>query len=67
MTQSILVNTARGTLKGKEKQHILQLMSWPGQSVDLNPIELMWDELDRKVRAKQSTSVAHFWQLLQES
>ena len=27
----------------------------------------MWDELDRKVRAKQSISATHLWQLLQES
>ena len=42
-------------------------MSRPTQSMDLNPIELVWDELDQKVRAKQSTSVTHLWQLLQES
>ena len=35
--------------------------------MDLNPIELVWDEVEWKVRAKQSTSVAHFWQFLQES
>ena len=28
-------------------------MSWPVKSVNLNPIELVWDELDQKVRAKQ--------------
>ena len=27
----------------------------------------MWDELDWKVIAKQATSAAHLWQLLQES
>ena len=42
-------------------------MSWPVQSVDLNPIELLWDNLKRKVRAKQPTSVIHLLQLLQES
>ncbi len=42
-------------------------MSWLVQSAILNPIELLWDELDRKVRAKQPTSAAHLWQLLQES
>ena len=53
--------------KSKEEQHILQLMSWPAQSADLNPIELVWDELDWKVKAKQPTSATHLWQLLQES
>ena len=38
-----------------------------GESVDLNPIELMWDELDRKVKAKQPTTADHLWQLLLES
>ena len=34
---------------------------------DLNPIELVWDELDRKVKAKQPTSATHLWELLQQS
>ena len=49
-------------IKSKEEQHILQLM--PVQSADLNPIELVWDEL---FKAKQPTSAAHPWQLQQES
>ena len=42
-------------------------MSWPVQSSDLNPIELVWDELEQKVRAKQPTGAAYLWQLLEES
>ena len=42
-------------------------MSWLMQSADLNLIELTWDGLDQKVKAKQPSSVAHLWQLLQES
>ena len=37
-------------LKSKENKGILQNMTWPPQSPDLSPIELVWDELDRKVR-----------------
>ena len=37
-------------------------MSLPVQSADLNTIELVWDELDWKIRAKWP----HLWQLLQE-
>ena len=64
MTQSILVNFAKGTLRAE--QYILQLMFWLAQSADLNTIELVWDELDQKVRAKQPTSAAYLWLLLQE-
>ena len=59
MTQNILVNPARGTLKAKQEQHILQLMSWLAQSVGLNPIELVREELDWNVWAKQPTNAAH--------
>ena len=54
-------------IRSKEEQHVLQLMSWLVQLADLNPIELAWEELDRWVKAKQSTNVAHLWQLLQEN
>ena len=51
----------------KDEQQVLQLMSWPAQSANLNPIELVLDELHRNVRAKQPTSSTHLWQLLQKS
>ena len=46
-------------IKSKEEQHVLQIMSWLVQSVDLNPIELVWDELDWKVITKQLSSAVH--------
>ena len=39
---------------------------WPPQSTDLNPIEMVWDELDCRVKEKQSTSAQHMWELLQD-
>ena len=34
-------------IENKEEQYILQLMSWPAQSVDLHLIVSVWDELDK--------------------
>ena len=53
-------------LRRKEQDGRLQIMEWPAQSPDLNPIELVWDELDRRVKAKQPTSATHLWELLQQ-
>ena len=33
-------------IKSKEEQHVLRLMLWSVQSMDLNPIEIEWDELE---------------------
>lgn len=42
-------------------------MEWPPQSPDLNPIELLWEKLDRKVRQSAPTSKSHLWKVLQEA
>lgn len=49
-----------------EKKNILQNMEWPAQSPDCNPIELLWDELDRRVRKQLITSKVHLWEILQQ-
>ena len=37
----------------KEKQNILEIMTWPPQSPDFSPIESAWNELDRKMRSRR--------------
>ena len=32
---------------------------WPLQSPNFNPIDMVWDELDRRVKEKQPTSAQH--------
>lgn len=54
-------------LQRKERQGVLKLMKWPSQSPDLNPMELAWDELDRKVRKVQIRNEKHLVEILQES
>ena len=51
----------------KESSGELNLMIWPPQSPDLNPIELLWDELDRNVPNKYPSSSAELWSLLNEA
>ena len=41
-------------------------MELPAQSPDLNAFEVVWDELDRRMKAKQPTSATHLWELLQQ-
>ena len=42
-------------------------LDWPAQNPDLNPIEHLWDELERKLRARSScpTSVPDLINALQ--
>ena len=48
----------------KESDGVLHQMTWPPQSPNLNPIEMVWDELDRRVKEKQPTSAQHMWELI---
>ena len=45
---------------------MLHQITWPPQSPDLNPIEMVWDELDHRVKGKQPTNAQHMWELLQD-
>lgn len=53
-------------LEKKQEAGVLTVMTWPAQSPDLNPIELLWDELDRRVRSKQPTNLRQLWEFLQQ-
>ena len=42
----------------------IKVMTWPPQSPDLNPIELLWEQLDRNVRKDPPTSKGALWNAL---
>ena len=40
---------------------MLHQMTWPPQLPDLNPNEMIWDEMDLRVKETHQTSAQHMW------
>jgi hypothetical protein len=55
----------KGYFTKKESDGVLHQMTWPPQSPGLNPIEMVWDESERREKEKQPTSPQHMWDVLQ--
>jgi transposase len=51
----------------KQSAGILSIMEWPAQSLDLNPIELLWEHFLRMVRKKCPSSQSNLWEVLQDA
>ena len=52
-------------LQHLEQSDESKIMHWPPQSADLNPIEKIWDELDRKIREVCPKPQNDLWNKLQ--
>uniref|UniRef100_A0AAZ3SJV3 Tc1-like transposase DDE domain-containing protein n=1 Tax=Oncorhynchus tshawytscha TaxID=74940 RepID=A0AAZ3SJV3_ONCTS len=48
------------------KDNKIKVLEWPFQSPDLNPIEHLWAELKKHVRARRPTNQTQLHQLCQE-
>jgi transposase len=61
------IHTAKIAKKWKSDNNIKSL-PWPAQSPDLNPIENLWDELERQVRKHKPLpkNPNNLWEILQE-
>lgn len=54
-------------LESKESEGVIEVMEWPPQSPDVNPIELLWEELDRQARMMCPTSEKTMFDCLKEA
>uniref|UniRef100_A0AAZ3STE1 Tc1-like transposase DDE domain-containing protein n=1 Tax=Oncorhynchus tshawytscha TaxID=74940 RepID=A0AAZ3STE1_ONCTS len=48
------------------KDITVKVLEWPSQSPDFNPIENLWAELKKRVRARRPTNLTQLYQLCEE-
>ncbi len=43
------------------EMHKIEVMKWPAQSPDLNPIETLWNDVDRVIKESKPTNMDELW------
>ncbi|PZC79222.1 hypothetical protein B5X24_HaOG216710 [Helicoverpa armigera] len=74
------LNAERAHAAGIVREYLrdvnITVMDWPARSPDMNPIEHMWDELKRRVRARQpvaqtmqelKTAIEEEWEMIPQN
>lgn len=59
-------HTAMSTVTWFIKNHIPIIDNWLPQSPDMNPIENLWDYIDRQVRQQQCRTHDELWEAVQK-
>ena len=53
----------KGYLTKKESDGVQQWSDLASTITDLNPVQMVWDELERRGKEKQPTGAQHMWEL----
>lgn len=59
-------HTAKIIKKFIEKEKI-SILEWPPQSPDLNPIENLWNTIDKRIDRSKATNLDNFWEEIQKA
>lgn len=53
--------------ENREKEGVLELLDWPSQSPDLNPIENLWSILDNSVKDRKPSDESELFNILEDA
>ncbi len=64
-SRTMIPNTSKSTSEWLKKNKI-KVLEWPNQSLNLNPIEMLWHDLKQSIHARKPSNVAELKQFCKE-